>query len=249
MHDGENHTVTTAAVGDRGTVADAIRSLVVTREFRPGDRLAEADLAARLDVSRTPVREALRQLAADGLVEHVPNKGARVVALSEHELEHVFELRARVEGTAASRAAAGATDAELDVLEDLARQIATHGLPGPDQALDLVYGCNAEFHLLLATASRSTVVAANVRQLFHTAATVRTYQGFDEPSVRRSVAHHLEIVAALRARDGEWARSTMHSHLWNARAALLGPRRLGASPVPDGADTPPPTATATRSRP
>lgn len=232
---------------DRGTVADAIRALVVTREFRPGDRLAEADLAARLEVSRTPVREALRQLAADGLVEHVPNKGARVVTLSAHELEHVFELRARVEGTAASRAAAGATDTELDRLDDLAEQIALYGLPGPDQALDRVYGCNADFHLLLAESSRSTVVAASVRQLFHTAATVRTYQGFDEASVRRSVAHHLEIVAALRARDGEWARSTMHSHLWNARAALLGPRPAAAVADPDASpalgDDPVPTPT------
>ncbi|WP_238443633.1 GntR family transcriptional regulator [Salsipaludibacter albus] len=232
---------------ERGSVADAIRALVVTREFQPGDRLAEADLAARLDVSRTPVREALRQLAADGMVEHVPNKGARVVALSPAELEHVFELRARVEGTAASAAAVGATGAELDRLDELAEEIARHGLPGPDQALDRVYGCNADFHLLLAESSRSSVIAASVRQLFHTAATVRTYQGFDEASVRRSVAHHREIVAALRARDGEWARSTMHSHLANARAALLGPRPVAHShdtvdaPRDDGADDPAPT--------
>lgn len=222
----------TRTASDGGNVADAIRALVVTREFQPGDRLGEADLAARLAVSRTPVREALRQLAADGLVEHEPNKGARVVALSDHELEHVFELRARVEGTAAARAANGATHDELARLEALADQIALHALPGTDQDLDRVYGCNADFHLLLAEASRSTVVAASVRQLFHAAATVRTYQGFDEASVRRSVAHHFEITAALRAGDGEWARSTMHSHLWNARAALLGPRRPVAAPPP-----------------
>lgn len=223
----------TATIDDRGTVADEIRALVVTREFGPGDRLGEADLAARLDVSRTPVREALRQLAADGLVEHVPNKGARVVRLSDHELEHVFELRARVEGTAAARAAVGATTAELDRLQQLAEQISRHALAGPDQDLDRVYGCNADFHLLLADASRSTVVATSVRQLFHTAATVRTYRGFDDASIRRSVAHHLEIVAALRAGDGEWARTTMHSHLFNARAALLGPRPGAERPDPD----------------
>ncbi len=242
-----------AGAGDRGTVADAIRALVVTREFRPGDRLGEADLAARLDVSRTPVREALRQLAADGLVEHEPHKGARVVALSPDELEHVFELRARVEGTAASRAAVGATPAELDRLDALADRIAAHALPGPDQALELVYGCNADFHLLLAEASGSSVIAASVRQLFHTAATVRTYQGFDEASVRRSVAHHREIVAALRASDGEWARSTMHSHLFNARAALLGPRRpttaSDADTAPAGVTGSPPTSAADPTRP
>lgn len=252
MHIGERRDlVTTSTLRHDGTVADAIRALVVTREFGPGDRLGEADLAARLDVSRTPVREALRQLAADGLVEHVPNKGARVVELSDHELEHVFELRARVEGTAASHAATGATVDELDRLEELAARIGAHALPGPDQDLDRVYGCNADFHLLLADASRSTVVAASVRQLFHTAATVRTYQGFDEASVRRSVAHHLEIVAALRARDGEWARATMHSHLFNARAALLGPRRADVDPDPGalvGAESPPTDPTPARPR-
>lgn len=208
------------------SVVDAIRAMIVAGAFGPGDRLGEADLAARLDVSRTPVREALRQLAADGLVEHVPNKGARVVALTADELEHVFELRAQVEGTAAHRAAATITAAELDALAELADQIALFALPGPARDLDRVYGCNARFHLVLAEASRSTAIAASVRQLFHTTATVRTYRGFDVDAVRRSVAHHHEIVAALRARDGQWARATMHSHLYNARAAMLGPRPL-----------------------
>lgn len=212
-------------------VADAVRAMIVAGELGPGDRLGEADLARRLDVSRTPVREALRQLAADGLVEHEPNKGARVVELRDDELEHVFELRATVEGTAAMRAAATITDRELDELAELADQIALHGLPGPTRDLDRVYGCNARFHLLLAEASRSSTIAGNVRQLFHTTATVRTYRGFDEAAVRRSVAHHHEIIAALRMRDGDWARATMHSHLYNARAAMLGPRPRPQDPT------------------
>ena len=203
-------------------VVDQIRALIVQRVYGPGDRLGEVELADRLGVSRTPVREALQRLAADGLVEIVPRRGARVVELTTDELEHIFELRARVEGMAARRAADSITDDELDHLEALAEQIALFALPGPSQDLDTVYELNARFHEGLAAASRSSTVAATIDGLFHTVAVLRTLSGFDADAVRRSVAHHLEIVAALRARDGAWAESVMRSHLYNARASVLG---------------------------
>ncbi len=218
---------------DAGGTLDAVRGLILGGTFRPGDKLGEADLAARLDVSRTPVREALRRLAADGLVEIIPNRGARVVEFPPEELEHIFDLRAQVEGTAARRAADRITDEEIEDLQDLAEEIALYALPGPAQDLDRVYGLNAAFHAALAAASGSTTLMGTIDSLFHTVAVLRTLNGFDEPAVRRSVNHHLEIVAALRARDGLWAESVMRSHLFSARTSVLGPVRQPPSRAPE----------------
>lgn len=214
--------------GQAASTVEAIRALILGGAYGPGEKLGEVELAERLDVSRTPVREALRRLAADGLVEHVPHKGARVVDYSSEELEHLFDLRAHVEGIAARTAAETMSSGQIDALGDIAEEIALYALPGPARDLDRVYGLNTAFHKALAAGSGSAAVRSTIDSLFHTTARLRTLRGFDESAVRRSVNHHLEIVAALRARDGRWAESVMRSHLFNARASLLGPVRPGA---------------------
>src|SRR5512138_1980308 len=96
---------------------EILRGRILAGEFSAGERLGEVELAADMGMSRTPVRQALLQLAAEGLVEVAPNRGARVIARSTTELEYVFELRARIEGLAARQAASRATPeqvAELD---------------------------------------------------------------------------------------------------------------------------------------
>lgn len=216
------------------STVDAIRALILGGSYGPGEKLGEVELAERLEVSRTPVREALRRLAADGLVEHVPNKGARVVDYSGQELEHLFDLRAHVEGMAARAAADAMSPEAIDELEAIAEEIALYALPGPARDLDRVYGLNANFHGALAAGSGSAALKSTIESLFHTTARLRTLRGFDESAVSRSVNHHLEIVAALRARDGRWAESVMRSHLFNARASVLGPLRRAAAEGADG---------------
>jgi DNA-binding GntR family transcriptional regulator len=211
------------AVGPSST-ADLVRSMIVRGDYAPGERLGEAELARQLGVSRTPVREALRRLSAEGLVDITPNKGARVVELSATDLDHVFLLRAHVEGLAARLAAASAGDELLDRLQADAEAMARHALPGPDHDLDRVYVLNSRFHAGIVQATGSSVLPGVVDSLVHTGAVLRTLHGFDDAAMRRSTQHHLEIVAALRARDGLWAESVMRSHLMSARASLLGPR-------------------------
>ncbi|MGJ7440799.1 GntR family transcriptional regulator [Aquipuribacter sp. MA13-6] len=216
---------------DRTTTVDSVRTMILRGDYAPGARLGEVELAQALGVSRTPVREALRRLSAEGLVDITPNKGARVVDFSPEDLEHVFVLRAHVEGLSARLAAARISDAQLDELQASAEQMAAHALPGPDQDLDLVYGLNARFHALVVGATGSNVLPGVVDSLVHTGAVLRTLHGFDDDAMRRSTQHHLEIVAALRAHDGLWAESVMRSHLMSARASLLGPRRQPADPL------------------
>ena len=206
-----------------GSTVDAVRGMILDGRFAPGARLGEADLAEAVGVSRTPVREALRHLAAEGLVEITPNKGARVVEWTQAELEQVFDLRAEVEGLAARLAAQRASASQLD---GLARIAAAHlrATEARRRDLDLLYRLNSEFHAGVVSAVGGSSFPAVLGSLVHTAVLVRTLHTFDEAAMLRSAHHHVELVAAMRARDPLWAESVMRSHLLSARASLLGPR-------------------------
>jgi DNA-binding GntR family transcriptional regulator len=204
-----------------------LRERILGGEYAPGERLGEVELAEKFGLSRTPVREALRRLAAEGLVDITTNKGARVVEYPPQDLEYIFMIRAHVEGLAARAAAQTATTADIDRLDHIATVLKDHAEAGN---LDEVYRLNAEYHATLNGLAGSPVVSTTVGTLIHASVLQRTLHAFDDAAMRRSVNHHLEIVAALRARDGDWAEAVMHAHLLSARASLLGPRRQVGTP-------------------
>ncbi|MEU8246096.1 GntR family transcriptional regulator [Nonomuraea sp. NPDC048916] len=203
------------------SAVDELRSLILAGQYAPGDRLGEVELAEVLGVSRTPVREALRRLEAEGLVELVANKGARVVAYPSRDLETIFELRARIEGLAARQAALTAGPDDVARLREVAVDLRDHAERGD---LDSVYRLNSEFHQSLVRLGGSALLGQSISSLIHSSVLLRTYSSFDEDAMRRSVNHHLEIAAAVRAGDPEWAEAVMRAHLFSARASLLGPR-------------------------
>jgi DNA-binding GntR family transcriptional regulator len=200
---------------------DAIRERVLVGEFAGGERLGEVELASELGMSRTPVRQALLRLAAEGLVEVAPNRGARVVARSSEELEYVFELRARLEGLAARQAAVRATTEQLDRLDEIANTLRTHSAR---REMSVVTELNSLFHATIIEIAASAALASSVSGLLYASVMARTQDSFDDAAAQRSANHHIEIVAALRMNDPDWAESVMHSHLLSARASLLGPR-------------------------
>lgn len=210
----------------RDSAVAAVRELILSGTYAPGSRLGEAELATTLGVSRTPVREALRHLAAEGLVELVPNKGARVIAWTPAELDQVFELRAQVEGFAARQAAQRIGAEALAELERLATEHAQATRVGHSRDLQRVYELNAAFHAGVVEAAGGTSLQGVIGSLVHTVVLHRTLHTFDDAAMERSSRHHLELVDALRARDPDWAESVMRSHLLAARAELLGPRPL-----------------------
>src|SRR3712207_4745843 len=106
--------------------------MIMGGDLTPGARLGEVELADRLDVSRTPVREALSRLAAEGLVEIQPNRGARVATWTVAELEGVFDLRSTLEPQLTAFAVPNATPADLDELDDLAQRMVEVGCPGQE---------------------------------------------------------------------------------------------------------------------
>lgn len=196
----------------------AVRELILGGELTAGARLAEAELADRLGVSRTPVREALGRLAAEGLVELVPNRGARVATWSRRELEGVFELRALLEPQLTELAVPRATAADADDLDDLAHRMTA---AAADQDLDALVPLNRAFHDRLVALADHPALAAALAGAVRAPIVLRNFHAYDPASLRRSLAHHVEIVAALRAGDPAWARAVMTAHIHNARAVMV----------------------------
>jgi DNA-binding GntR family transcriptional regulator len=199
----------------------ALRELILRGELAPGTRLGEVELAVRLGVSRTPVREALTRLAAEGLVELVPNRGATVSSWTAAELAGVFDLRAALEPRLTELAATRATPADLVVLDELATAMRAAGAPGPGRDLDAIVTLNREFHDRLVAIADQPALAAALAGAVRAPIVLRNFHRYDEQSLSRALAHHVEIVAALRAADPVWARAVMTAHLCNARAVML----------------------------
>jgi DNA-binding GntR family transcriptional regulator len=207
---------------------ETLRSGILDGRYPAGQRLGELDLAADLGLSRTPVREALRRLGSEGLIEHLPNRGARVRTWTVEDLEETYELRAVVEGLAARRAASRVTPDVVARLAELADEMVTvdpslgHRPPGD---FDDLAALNAEFHALIARSSGSGQISATLSGLVQFPLVMRTYHRYTPHALARSHAHHHELVDALRAADGHWAESVMRSHVLAARTVLLESHR------------------------
>jgi len=177
----------------------------------PGDRLREIELSERLGVSRTPVREAIRQLEADGLVTHVPRLGATVRRLDYAEVMELYEMRAVLEGTAARLAARAASDVELDELDHLNDQLSDAGM-GPDAAR-----INRVFHATLLDAAKNRFLAKSMLSLQKALLILGPSQLLDNDRAEIAVTEHRRIMAALQARDGATAETEMRAHIQAAQ--------------------------------
>lgn len=216
------HMTATVGTSAAERVHHVVRDGIVDGTFAPGDRLPEEELATRAGVSRTPVREALRRLAAEGFVTFVPNRGAQVAQWSARDLEEIFQLRALLESHLAGLAVAGITRAQLASMHDLAERMehaAGHATP---RALDRVAELNTVFHRTILTAAdspraRSLLETVIVLPLVH-----HTFHRYTPAALQRSMHHHRELLAALEAADGAWASTVMRTHVLAARAVLLG---------------------------
>jgi DNA-binding GntR family transcriptional regulator len=198
-----------------------LRELILRGDYRAGTRLGEVELAARLGVSRTPVRQALTQLAAEGLIELAPNRGARVNSWSVAELEGIFDLRTSLEPRLTALAVPNATAGDVAELAVLAGRMVEVGSPGPSQDLDALVPLNRDFHGRLIQLADHAALAGALANAVRAPIVLRNFHTYDDDSLRRSLAHHIEIVDALRAVDPEWAQAVMTAHIRNARAVMV----------------------------
>ena len=210
-----------------GKAYELIRSAILSGAFSPGRRLKEEELTTLCEVSRTPVREALRRLALEGLVVVTPNAGAQVSAVSPGELAEIYALRAMIEGHAAERAATRIDAAALARLGELASEM-EGSLNLDAEAFSREFAAvNAQFHRIIldwAVSPRLSAMAALVVELPLTRRTLALYSHDD---LIRSMGHHRELVDAFEARDGAWAASVMKSHIHAAHQALVRSARYG----------------------
>jgi DNA-binding GntR family transcriptional regulator len=137
------------------------------------------------------------------------------------ELEGVFALRTLLEPALTALAVPHATAAEADALDELAHRMFEVGEPGPDQDLDALVPLNRAFHDRLVALADHPALAAALATAVHPPIVARNFQTYDGASLRRSLGHHLEIAAAVRAGDPEWARAVMTAHIRNARAVMV----------------------------
>lgn len=211
---------------------ETIRQRILDGRFGPGERLKEEELTGVCEVSRTPVREALRRLGVEGLVVVTPHQGAQVAAPSRQEWEEIYTLRGMVEGHAAERAATRATPADIAELKRLQGEmglaIAVHG--GARHADFL--RANAAFHHLVLEAARSPRLSAMTALVIEVPLTARTFARYSAEDQQRSLGHHDELIAAFEAADGVWAGSVMRSHVHAAYRALVRYDRPEAAPPP-----------------
>jgi DNA-binding GntR family transcriptional regulator len=198
----------------------AVRDGIIAGRFPPSRRITEQEVAVAAGVSRTPVREALRRLHAEGIVDFRPNQGAMVTSWSAEETEEIFELRALLESHGARRAAQLATDKQIATLRELAElqlEESSRRTPG---YLERICELNTRFHRELHEAARSPRLSQALASILEAPLIFKTFQNYSPEELARSAAHHLEIIQAIEHRDGEWAASVMRSHVLAARRTL-----------------------------
>ena len=182
----------------------------------PGERITETQLAAQLSISRTPVREAIKRLEADGLVAHVPRVGAAIRKLDYAEVTELYEMRAVLEGAAARFAARGAYEAEVDELEAINAEMAA-----ATNDVDRLYEANRQFHEILRNAARNRFLNRAVESVEKTLLVLGPSTMEEADRAEAAVEEHAAIIAALRTQNGEAAEAMMRRHIEAAHRARL----------------------------
>lgn len=214
----------------RGALHDQLtqrlRTLLVEGRIAPGAKLNERELCEVLHVSRTPLREAIKRLAAEGLVDLLPNRGAVAVKLTEADVEHAFEVLAALEGLSGECAAQRATDAEIREIQALHYEMrACHAR----QDLSGYYRLNARIHAAINAAARNPVLAQTYAHLNARVQALRFRTNQDSAKWQRAVLEHDRMVDALTARDGAALRAVLVQHLQHKRDTVLLLMRSGAA--------------------
>ena len=189
---------------------DELEQDIVTGTLRPGERLDEQSLAARFGVSRTPIREALMQLAAAGLVTLQQRRGAFVASLSLKEIIERFEVMATLEGACGALAARRITDEERQELLEAHEACARQAAGG---SADAYYYANERFHHVIYEACHNAFLAEQARQLHNRLKPYRRLQLRLRNRVAGSLGEHQAIVDAILAGDGDAAERHLKDHV------------------------------------
>jgi DNA-binding GntR family transcriptional regulator len=199
-------------------VAERLRELILSGDLEPKARVNEQELADRFGISRTPLREAIKILATEGLLELLPNRGARVASISNQEIDDMIEVVAGLEATAADLACRRITDAEIEAVEALHRRMDQAWKRDDDPAY---FRLNREIHEAIVAASRNATLQAIYANLSGRIQRTRYSAHKTAEQWARAVAEHQEMIALLKTRDGEGLANVMRAHIRGKRAVIL----------------------------
>ena len=209
-------------------VAAQLRERIFAGELAPGSFVDEPALCAELSISRTPLREALKVLTAEGLLRHEPRRGCFVSQITEQDLDEIFPVIALLEGRCAFEAARNATDADLAALEQLHDRLQRSAKA---KRITEYYETNFAIHeaiILLANNRWLPQVIGDLRKLVKLA---RLQQLHAPGRLEQSLSEHMAVYAALKAHDAEGAEAAMRTHLTRQRVALRELARLQTSRI------------------
>jgi DNA-binding GntR family transcriptional regulator len=202
--------------------AELIRAAIVDGRLEPGRRLKEEELARELGISRTPVREALRVLQTEGLLDGSPNRGAAVRSYDADDLDDLYQLRAVLEGFAARKAAERIGADALNVLQCSCERFVA--LRAKEDVDELVRE-NVRFHDTILEAAGSERLAEMVRKVVQLPLVYRSYHWYSAEQKLISEHYHRQLTAALAARAAERAELLMKEHVLEARDFLIAQLR------------------------
>ncbi|WP_153504028.1 GntR family transcriptional regulator [Cumulibacter manganitolerans] len=202
---------------------DRIRDAIVEGRIPPSERLIEQRLAAELSLSRTPIREALRRLQAEGLVESKTNRGAIVRPVSEEEIHDFYEMRCRLEAYATELAAQRATPELVELLRADAAEFeqVVESSDATTESIRLVNAANKKLHGRIVEAARHPRLAQLLGQAVDAPLVFAAFRRYDLDERRRSAQFHRMIVEAIATGEDRRAGNLMAEHILQGRDALL----------------------------
>jgi DNA-binding GntR family transcriptional regulator len=199
-------------------VAQRLRQMLVENQIAPGAKLNERELSEVLQVSRTPLREAIKMLAAEGLVELLPNRGAIAVELSEADVLNTFEVMAGLEALSGELAAQRITDAELAEIRAMHfEMLAAY----TRRELPAYYRLNSQIHCAINAAAKNSVLTSTYNQVNARLQALRFRSNQDEAKWKQAMAEHDRMIDALGRRDAAAMRTVLAEHLDHKRDVVV----------------------------
>ena len=205
-------TALIARVNLHDQLTTAVRDMIIEGDLAPGERVPEKALCDRFGVSRTPLREALKVLAAEGLLALLPNRGATVLRLSATDVDELFPIMGALEGLAGALACAHVSEAELAEVRALHYQMVLHYTR---DELPEYFRLNQQIHERIIDAARNPTLARLYCGLAGRVRRARYMANMSKPRWAQAVAEHEAILEALADRDGERLAQILQTHLRN----------------------------------
>ncbi|KML36085.1 MULTISPECIES: GntR family transcriptional regulator [Bacillaceae] len=200
-----------------------IKDAIIEGKFVPGMRLAEESLAKKMNISRTPIREAIRQLEAEGLV--IPLKrGVSVRHFTKDDIRQIYDLRTLLEGYAASQAAIHRSESDLLKMESaniLYEEAISRHVESNMESLKDIVQVNQKFHEAIVAASKNEHIHFHISKVVVVPIVFRSFYWYNSFQLKQSLEVHKTILEAIKNREPERARIAMHEHIYQGRDHVL----------------------------